>query len=102
LPDNSSSSKETAKITYRTDERDLLRKLANKYKCSPFTGECYIQEVSLQKIKKFYHIILTEEQMKELNEDYVVEEKDGPRIHQFLLMIKPTSEDNNYIFFRRK
>lgn len=92
---------ETAKITYRTDERDLLRKLAEKYKCSPFNGECYTQEVSLQKIKNLYHIILTEEQMQAFN-DYVIEEDKGALIHRLLLMIKPTSEDNNYIFFRRK
>jgi hypothetical protein len=93
---------EKAKITYHTDERDLLQKLAKKYKCSPFNGECYIQEVSLQKIKKFYHIILTEEQMQEFGEDYIVEEEMGRGSHRLLLMIKPTSEDNNYIFFRRK
>jgi hypothetical protein len=90
--------RETAKITYHTEERDLIHKLAKKYKCSPFSGECYTQEVSLQKIKNLYHIILTEEQMNEFGEDFIFE--DDP--HKFLLMIKPTSEDNNYIFFRRK
>ena len=98
--------RETATITYHTDERDLLRKLAEKYKCSPFNGECYIDEVSIQKVGQTYHIILTEEQMKEFGEDYIVEEDAGGRkghgVHQFLLMIKPTLEDNNYIFFRRK
>ena len=86
------------KLTYHTKERDLLNKLSNKYKCSPFTGECYTDTVSLQKIKKFYHIILTEEQMKEFGDDFII---DGGA-HQFLLMIKPTLEDNNYIFFKRK
>jgi hypothetical protein len=98
LPDK----KDTAKFTYRTDERDLIRKLSQKYKCSPFTGECYTQEVSLQKIKKLYHIILTEEQMQEFGEDFIIEEQQGSGTHRLLLMIKPTSEDNNYIFFRRK
>jgi hypothetical protein len=57
--------REKAKITFHTEERDLLYKLVNKYKCSPFSGECYTQEVSIQKIKNLYHIILTEEQMNE-------------------------------------
>ena len=111
MPDSSIIKKDSKKVkfTYRTDERDLLHKLAEKYKCSPFNGECYIEEVSLQKIKKFYHIILTEEQMNQFGDDYVVEEdfagghNDGEAgKHRFLIMIKPTSEDNNYIFFRRK
>lgn len=87
------------KLIYHTKERDLLNKLANKYKCSPFTGECYTDTVSLQKIKKFYHIILTEEQMNQFGEDFILHNNDA---HQFLLMIKPTLEDNNYIFFKRK
>jgi len=90
--------REKAKITFHTEERDLINKLVNKYKCSPFSGECYTQEVSIQKIKNLYHIILTEEQMNEFGEDFIFE--DDP--HKSLLMIKPTSEDNNYIFFRRK
>jgi hypothetical protein len=94
--------REKAKVTYHTEERDLLHKLAQKYKCSPFTGDCYVQEVSLQKIKNLYHIILTEDQMNEFGEDFIVNEEDGRGSHRFLLMIKPTSEDNNYIFFRRK
>jgi len=100
LPDNLSKNikREKAKITFHTEERDLLHKLVNKYKCSPFTGECYTDEVSIQKIKNLYHIILTEEQMNEFGEDFIFE--DDP--HKSLLMIKPTSEDNNYIFFRRK
>lgn len=109
MPDSivNSSDDKKVKFTYRTDERDLLHKLAEKYKCSPFNGECYTEEVSLQKIKKFYHIILTEEQMKEFGEDYIVEEDTAgyngvAGKHRFLIMIKPTSEDNNYIFFRRK
>lgn len=111
MPDNTNNNNhqeekedtKRAKMTFRTDERDILRKLTEKYKCSPFTGECYIQEVSLQKIKKFYHIILTEEQMQEFGEDYIIEENDEyHNPHQFLIMIKPTLEDNNYIFFKRK
>lgn len=97
----------TAKITYHTDERDLLKKLTEKYKCSPFTGECYTDQVAIQKIKQFYHIILTEEQMKQFNDDYIIGEEDiggrrGKAKKNSLLMIKPTLEDNNYIFFRRK
>ena len=99
MPNNlSKKEREKAKITFHTEERDLLYKLVNKYKCSPFTGECYTQEVSIQKIKNLYHIILTEEQMNEFGDDFVFE--DGP--HKSLIMIKPTLEDNNYIFFRRK
>ena len=90
--------REKAKITFHTEERDLLYKLVNKYRCSPFSGECYTDEVSIQKIKNLYHIILTEEQMNEFGEDFILE--DGP--HRSLIMIKPTLEDNNYIFFRRK
>ena len=92
-------------MTYRTDERDILNKLANKYKCSPFNGECWLDEVSLYKIKKLYHIILTEEQMEQFGEDFIIEEDSGEGRkdkHRFLLMIKPTFQDNNYIFFRRK
>ena len=102
MPNYKKVKKETATLTYHTDERDLLYKLAQKYKCSPFTGDCYVQEVSLQKIKNLYHIILTENQMNEFGEDFIVNQEDGRGSHRSLLMIKPTSEDNHYIFFRRK
>ncbi len=96
------TTKETAKITYHTDERDLLRKLAEKYKCSPFNGECYTQDVSIQKVGKTWHIILSQQQMEEFGDDYIIEEAYRAGTHRYLLMIKPTLEDNNYIFFRRK
>lgn len=107
MPDSVSEKekREIAKVVYRTDERDILHNLAKKYKCSPFNGECYIDTVSLYKIKKLYHIILTEDQMNEFGQDFIVEEdtgRHGEQKHRFLLMIKPISEDNNYIFFRRK
>lgn len=87
------------KIEFKVDERDQIRGLIDQYQCSPFTGQCYTDEVSFQKIGKFYHIILTEEQVDKfkIKEDFV--EEHGP--HIFLNMIKPTAEDNNYIFFRR-
>lgn len=95
--------KEKATLNFHTDERDMLRYLVNKYKCSPFTGECYTQEVSLQKVGKTYHIILSEQQMSEFSkDDFIVEEDKGIGKHRLLLMIKPTLEDNNYIFFRKK
>lgn len=91
------------KFTYHTDERDQLAIMAEKYKCSPFSGECYTQEVSLQKIGKTYHIILSEQQVEnEFGEDFIIEETAGTGKHRSLLMIKPTLEDNHYIFFRRK
>jgi hypothetical protein len=102
LPKYKNIEDQKAKITYHTEERDLLHKLAQKYKCSPFTGDCYTQEVSLNKIKNLYHIILTEEQINQFGEDFIIEEDRGVGTHRSLLMIKPTSEDNNYIFFRRK
>lgn len=93
-----------AKIKYRTDERDHLHRLQKEFECSPFTGRCYTDEVSLQKIGKTYHIILSEQQMEKFNleEDYVLEERGSyDNIHKMMLMIKPTAMDNNYIFFRR-
>lgn len=92
--------KEIAKIKFKTDERQTLQYLVKKYKCSPFSGECYVDEVSIQKVGKTYHIILSEQQMNEFGDDFIV--KDDNNYHQSLLMIKPISEDNNYIFFRRK
>lgn len=88
------------KIPFRTDERDQIRGLIKDYQCSPFTGRCYVDEVSFQKIGKFYHMIFTEEQIQnfKIKEDFL--EELGS--HQFMIMIKPTPEDNNYIFFRRK
>ena len=102
MPDNVVNTKKKVKITFRTDERDILKKLTEKYKCSPFTGECYTDEVSIHKIKNLYHIILTEEQMQQFGEDYIIEEPSKHYVLKLLLMIKPTSDDNNYIFFRRK
>ena len=29
------------KMTFRTDERDQIRKLVEQYGCSPFTGKCH-------------------------------------------------------------
>ena len=87
------------KMTFRTDERDQIRKLVEQYGCSPFTGKCHVDEVSFQKIGKLYHIILTEDQIDKfaIKEDFAFE--NGK--HQFRIMIKPTAEDNNYLFFRR-
>lgn len=87
-------------MTFHTEERDQLRGLIEQYKCSPFTGKCHVDEVSFQKIGKLYHIILTEEQVEKfaIKEDFAF--KAGA--HQFMTMIKPTADDNNYLFFRRK
>lgn len=87
------------KIEFRVDERDHLHSLIREYQTNPFTGECYIDEVSFQKIGKFYHMIFTEEQIEKfkIKEDFLA--KQGA--HQFMFMIKPTAQDNNYIFFRR-
>lgn len=80
--------------------------MAERYKCSPFTGECYTQEVSYQKIGKTYHIILSEQQMHEFfDDDFKIEEVlfgKKTSMHRSLIMIKPTLQDNKYIFFRRK
>ena len=87
------------KMQFHTEERDHIRRLVEEYKCSPFTGKCHVDEVSFQKIGKLYHIILTEDQISEfkIKEDFAFESGK----HQFMIMIKPTEEDNNYLFFRR-
>jgi hypothetical protein len=88
------------KMTFRTDERDQVRKLIEQYGCSPFTGKCHVDEIPIQKVGKTYHIILTEDQINkfEIKDDFILE---VDKKHQYLIMIKPTAQDNNYLFFRR-
>lgn len=116
MPDNSANkeNKKVVEFTYHKEERDSLKRMAEKYRCSPFTGECYTDEVSIYRDSKtgLYHILLTEKQIQEFSiyEDHVYQETSGGQgirskgvnMHSFLVMIKPTEEDNNYIFFRRK
>ena len=92
----------SATMPFRTEERVHLQKLINKYKCSPFTGRCYNDVVSFHRDKKtgLYHIILTENQVKQFSimEDFSVPEG----AHQIMFMIKPTDEDKDYLIFRKK
>lgn len=92
----------SAAITFRTDERDNLYRMINKYRTSPFTGKCYFDNVSFVKDKKtgLYHIILTENQVKEfgIHEDFAVPEGK----HQLMFMIRPTDIDRDFIVFRKK
>lgn len=104
MPDSNdnSSDNDLKKFTYHTNERNKLKLMSEKYKCSPFTGECYTEEISFHKVGQTYHIILSEQQMSQFGEDFIIEDTVGTSKHRSLIMIKPTSEDNNYIFFRRK
>lgn len=102
----SKRTKEIASIKFKTDERQTLQDLIKKYKCNPFTGECHVEEVSIHKIGKTYHIVLSEQQMSGFfDDDYIIREDksvSNGAYSELLMMIKPISEDNNYIFFRRK
>lgn len=89
-------------MTFRTDERDKIHKLIEQYGCSPFSGKCYIEDVTFHRDKKtgLYHIILSENQVEQysIKEDFAA--PNGST--QIMLMIKPTEEDNSYIIFRKK
>jgi len=89
-------------MTFRTEERDKVRKLIEQYGCSPFSGKCYIEEVTFNRDRKtgLYHMILTENQLEKfkIKEDFLA--PNGST--QIMLMIKPTEEDNSYIIFRKK
>lgn len=91
----------TNKIPFRTDERDQLHRMIEKYRTSPFTGKCYTDHVSFVRDRKtgLYHIILTEKQVKEFKimEDFSVPEGG----HQLMFMIKPTDEDRDYLIFKK-
>lgn len=89
-------------MTFRTEERDDLHKMIEKYKCSPFTGKCYTQEVSFVKDKKtgLYHMIFTQDMIDKfrIKDDFLVE----GGIHQTMIMIQPTDEDNDFLIFKKK
>jgi hypothetical protein len=100
LPEPKIKSKAT--MTFRTEERDKIHKLIEKYGCSPFNGKCHVEDVTFYRDKKtgLYNIILTEEHIKKfkIKDDFVA--PNGAT--QIMLMIKPTEEDDNYIIFRKK
>jgi len=89
-------------MTFRTEERDKVRKLIEQYGCSPFSGKCYIEEVTFNRDRKtgLYHMILTENQLEKfkIKEDFLA--PNGST--QIMLMIKPTEKHNSYITFRKK
>ena len=95
------------KLTFHTEERDEIKKMTNRYKCSPFTGKCYTDDVSLVRDKKtgFYHIILTENQAEKIIEKFVSKKPGtgGPyNIHMLMTMIQPIDEDKDFLIFRSK
>lgn len=89
-------------MTFKTEERDKVRKLVEQYGCSPFSGKCHVEDTTFYRDKKtgLYHIILTEEQIQrfKIKEDFAA--PNGST--QIMLIIKPTEEDNSYIIFRKK
>lgn len=89
-------------MTFKTEERDKVRKLIEQYGCSPFTGKCHIDDVTFYRDKKtgLYHMIFTQDQIDKfkIKEDFLA--PNGAT--QIMLMIKPTQEDNSYIIFRKK
>lgn len=87
-------------IPFRTDERDQIHRMIEKYRCSPFTGKCHVEQVSFVKDKKtgLYHIILSQKQVDELS-DFSVQE--GQPLHHLMFMIRPTDEDSDYLIFKK-
>jgi len=104
------------KMKYDTSERDKIRAIADKYGCSPFTGECYVEEVlcsievrkprgknKLKNPDSYYSIQVPIEIAEKflLKEDFMEENERRARAEFTLFMIKPVEGDGNYIFFRR-
>lgn len=95
-------------MTFRTEERDQLHKMIEKYKCSPFTGKCYTEEISFYRDKKtgLYHLIFSEETIRKFkfSEDFLVEGSGGVRgtPHMNMIMIQPTDEDNQFLIFKKR
>lgn len=89
-------------MTFRTEERDDLHRMVEKYKCSPFTGQCYTEEITFHRDRKtgLYHLIFPQSVIDKfkIKEDFVVE----TGFHQSMIMIQPTDEDNDYLIFKKK
>ena len=96
-------------MTFRTDERDQLHKMIEKYRCSPFNGRCYTEEISFARDKKtgLYHLIFSEQTVKKFkfSEDFLVEGSGTNTVgvsHMNMIMIQPTDEDSDFLIFKKK
>ena len=95
-------------MTFRTEERNDIHKMIEKYKCSPFTGQCYTEEISFYRDKKtgLYHLIFSQDTINKFKfkEDFLVEGTgtNTGTPHLNMIMIQPTDEDNEYLIFKKK
>lgn len=78
--------------------------MVEKYRCSPFTGQCYTEEITFFRDRKtgLYHLIFPESVLDrfKIKEDFVI--NNGNNISQTMIMIQPTDEDNDFIIFKKK